>query len=177
MIPLPSLSETIAPVAEALDQTSFEERVNWMRGLGKKELVALWKLTEGRAVPADYFDSPEVVIHEGQNSLLLFNQFQKRIVRFGDQIQGYNHQTMAWITGPGHFYVHPGDGASYFDYTRLVPKAPDAFPPVADNMAGFSRFVYGNTIDKLHRVSEKSVIGAAFRNDKPIGAYFMLQKP
>lgn len=178
MIPLPSLTNDIAPIEAALDASSFDERVNWMRGLGKKDLVALWNLSVGREVPLNYLHGApgEVVIHEGQNSLLAFNRFQKRVVLHEGRVQGYNHQSMSWFTGPGHFLCQPNDGDAYFDYTVVVPDAPDEFPPVKPNDAGFSLFVYGNMIDKLRRVAEKAVIGAAFRRGKQTGDYFMLVK-
>lgn len=176
MIPLPSLSDAIAPVEAALDGTDSESSVNWMRGLGKKELVALWRLTEGREVPQGYFHrgEGEVVIHEGQNSLLAFNAFQKRVVLHQGRVQGYNHQSMSWLTGPGHFLVQGDPTHSFFDYTVTVPEAPSAFPPVKPNDAGISRLVYGGMIDKVRRVSENCIIGAAFRSDKQTGDYFML---
>ena len=48
MIPLPSLSDNIAPIREALDAASHDQQVNWMRGLGRKELRALYELAEGK---------------------------------------------------------------------------------------------------------------------------------
>jgi hypothetical protein len=45
---------------------------------------------------------------------------------------------------------------------------------VKANDAGLSRFVYGGMIDKVRRVSEDAVIGAAFRGGKQTGDYFML---
>lgn len=176
MIPLPSLASSIDPVAAALDATSTEEKVNWMRGLGKKELAALWTLTAGREVPLSYFHRApgEVVIHEGQNSLLAFNQFQKRVALHDGRVQGYNHQAMSWLTGPGHFQVQGDEARSWFDYTVTVPNAPDAFPPVQPNDAGLSRFVYGGMIDKVRRIGADTIIGAAFRADVATGDYFML---
>lgn len=176
MIPLPSLTDSIAPLSAALDATPLEEKINWMRGLGKKELVALWKLAEGREVPASYYTrgEGEVVIHEGQNSLPAFNVFQKRFVLRDGKVQGYNHQAMAWLTGPGHFFLGEEGGATFIDYRTDVADAPAEFPPPKSNMAGLSRFVYGGMVDKMRRVSEDCTIGAAWRADKPTGDYFML---
>lgn len=176
MIPLPSLTETLEPLAAALDAADHDARVNWMRGLGKKELVATWKLAEGRAVPVSWLHRGEgrVVIHEGQNSLPLFTTFQKRVTVFRGKVQGYNHQAMAWLTGPGHFSVAGDEREAWFDYVNPPTTAPDAFPPVKPNDVGLSRFVYGFMIDRLRRVSREVTIGAAFRHEKPTGDYFML---
>ena len=81
MIPLPSLSESLAPIAAALDAAQPEERINWMRGLGKRELRALYALAEGTVLPMTHFcDGPDPVRHHGQNSLPLFSSFEKRFV-------------------------------------------------------------------------------------------------
>jgi hypothetical protein len=176
MIPLPSLSSDIAPIATALDALSHEERVNWMRGLGKKDLAALWALTEGRTVALSELHGPEgkVVIHEGQNSLPFFSVFQKRVMLRGGVVQGYNHQAMSWITGPGHFTVAQNERGAHFDYLQVPASSPEEFLPLAPNDKGFSRLVYANMIDYLRRVSADSVIGAAYKSGKATGDYFML---
>lgn len=176
MIPLPSLVESLAPLTAALDAASHDQRVNWMRGLGKRELVASWTLAEGRGVAKSWLHRGEgqVVIHEGQNSLPAFNRFQKRVVLFEGRVQGYNHQAMAWFTGPGHFLVAGDETDAWFDYTTVPPRAPAEFPPVVPNDGIPSRFVYGFMIDKLRQVAAEVVIGAAFRHGKATGDYFML---
>lgn len=175
--PLPTLTDTLAPISDALDALSHEQRVNWMRGLPSRDMAALYALaSQGGPLGLDHFTGKEgeVIIHWGQNSLPAFSVFQKRIVRQGDVVQGYNHQTMSWITGPGHFTLQQNAEGVYFDYTTHPPTSHPEFPPLRDNMAGFSRFVYGGTIDKCRRVSQHAIIGAAFRANKPLGAYFML---
>jgi hypothetical protein len=176
MVPLPSLSDSIAPIAAALDALTHEERVNWMRGLGKKELVALWKLTEGRlpTLAELHGVEGEVIIHEGQNSLPFFSVFQKRVMLRGGVVQGYNHQAMSWLTGPGHFTVSENERGAHFDYLNLPATAPEEFLPLAPNDKGLSRLVYANMIDYLHRVSKHAVIGAAYKSGKPTNDYFML---
>lgn len=179
MIPLPSLSDSLAPIEQALEAHTHDERVNWMRGLGKKELVALWKLAEGRTVTLAelHGDEGQIVIHEGQNSLPLFSAFQKRVVKRGDVIQGYNHQSMAWLVGPGHFLVKeaadPLPGA-HFSYLSVANDAPPEFPPIQPNEGGLSTLVYAHMVDYLRRVSPHAVIGAAWKKGKPTGDYFML---
>jgi hypothetical protein len=166
-IPLPSLSETLGPITEALDTAEHADRLNWMRGLSRKELRALYTKAEGHlALETAHFHTDEgaVVIHHGQNSLPAFNAFQKRVCRRGEVLQGYNHQTMAWFTGPGHFTLSQ-DG-----------DVPAEFPTLKPNEAGFSRFVYGGMVDRVRRVSAHCVIGAAFKGEKAMGAWFMLTR-
>ncbi|MFZ5475769.1 MAG: hypothetical protein ACOZNI_03245 [Myxococcota bacterium] len=178
MIPLPSQSPSLAALSSALDAASHDARVAWMRGLGKREIVALWALAEGHPVPlADlHAGEGDVVIHEGQNSLPLFNVFQKRVVRRGDVVQGYNHQFWSWFTGPGHFFVR-GDGDAYFDYTSVPESAPAVFPPLAPNDGLVSQFVYGGMIDRLRKICRHGLVGMAERGGKPTGDYFLLVRP
>ncbi len=175
MIPLPSLDSLDAVIA-GMEAHTVDERVNWMRGLGKRDLVALWEKASGREAPLDalHGEDGQVIIHEGQNSLPLFNAFQKRVMKRSGKVQGYNHQAMSWITGPGHFLVQTDGTGSWFDYTQVAADAPSEFPPIKDNTGFPDKLVYGGMIDKLRRVGTSALIGAAFRSDKPTGDYFML---
>ena len=177
-IPLPSATELPA-LAAALDSASHDERLAWMRSLGKRELVALYAAAEGGAVGVDQFHAGpgEVLINYGQNSLPLFNQFQKRVVANGEQVQGYNHQSMAWLTGPGHFVLRASpdvEGEVWFDYTGIPTAGFDEFPALSPNDSGLSRFVYAGMIDIVRRVSREVTIGAALKKGKMTGDYFAL---
>lgn len=187
MIPQPSACSSLAPLSDALDQASHQERVAWIRGLGRGEMVKLWALCAGTDLDAAYFhaDPGNVVIHEGRNSLPAFNNFQKRFVLMNGKVQGYNHQDFAWFTGPGHFTIFevgPNDPRAaghevVIDYVNHPTDNHADFPPLKHNMAGFSRFVYGGTQDWCRRVAKNVCIGEARRSEKPIGAYFMLVRP
>ncbi len=179
-VPLPSLSDDLTLISAALNQLNHEERMAWMRGLSGRELTALYDLaSKGGALSVEHFYSAEdeVIIHHGQNSLPAFNHFQKRVCIRSGCIQGYNHQTLAWLTGPGHFTLRQdGPDEVLFDYITLPESTPDAFPQLARNDRGISRLVYGGMIDRVRRVSDHCVIGAAFKGEKDIGARFMLTK-
>lgn len=179
MLPLPSLTDSITPLETAFEALSHAERVNWTRGLGRRDLAALWRLCEGRPIAfADLHGAEgEIVIHEGQNSLPFFSVFQKRVVRRGDVIQGYNHQPWAWLTGPGHFLVREGDPThpgAHFSYLEVAKDVPAGFPPLRENTAGLSALVYGHMVDYLRRVSAHAVIGAAYKKGKGPLDYFVL---
>ena len=177
--PLPSLSDKLAPLTEALDALSHDARVNWMRGLGKRELRALYELaSQGAPLTVEHFirGEGEVVIHHGKNSLLAFTGFQKRIVRRGAVVQGFNFQSMSAITGPGHFTVHQDGDEVLFDYIQVPADAPAEFPPVQPNDKGLSTLVYGGMIDRNRRVSAHCVIGSAYRGGKSQGAWYMLTR-
>lgn len=179
-IPLATLIDTLPPLAEALDALSHDERMAWMRGMGRKEQMALYNLAaDCDALSVQHFHGAEgvVVIHHGQNSLPVFNHFQKRVCVRADGIQGYNHQSLAWLTGPGHFTLtQDGDLEVIFDYITHPTSVPESFPALARNEKGASRFVYGGMIDRVRRVSKHCVIGAAFKGEKDIGARFMLMR-
>ena len=176
MIPLPSKVSSLEPLAAALDAATSEARVNWMHGLGSAELIAVWKLSDGTSLDIPHFHGAEgeVIIHEGMNSLPMFNRFQKRFMLRKGEVQGYNHQAMAWFTGPGHFTMFQTDRESGIDYVRHPADVPAEFPPLARNDSGLSSLVYGGTQDWCRRVARNVIIGEARKGVKPIGAYFML---
>ncbi len=183
-VPLPSLSDAIDPVAAALDALSHDERINWMRGLSRKELSSTWELTAGRLVDYAYFASEpgETVIHHGQNSLPAFNAFQKRFHRRTDDherpLQGYNHNPgfVGWFSGPGHYTCTVMGGTTVIDYTVMPPDVPAEFPDLIDNNGGARKLVYGGMQDHMRRVSRHCTIGRAYKDGKEFGAWFMLTR-
>ena len=180
--PLPSLSDSIEPIAAALDALSHDERVNWTRGLGSKEQRALWALTEGRNVAFEYFahEPGKTVIHWGQNSLPAFTTFQKRFHKRTDgierDIQGYNHNTgiAAAFSGPGHYTLVEINGTTAIDYTVMPPDVPADFPALVDNDGGTRQLVYGGMQDHMRRVSRHVTVGRAYKKGKVMNAWFLL---
>jgi hypothetical protein len=182
-IPLPSLSETIDPIASALDTVTHEQRVAWIRGLGRGQLIKLFDLAMGRPITSVEMvrDPGSFVIHEGKNALPVFCFFQKRFARLEDGSQvGYNHNgsLVTAFCGPGHFSFYDApDGTPevWIDYIRVPEKTHPSFPPLAPNDRGIGpRVVYGGMIDKLRRVSEHVTIGDAYVGDKSKGVPFAL---
>ena len=177
--PLPTLTDALAPISEALDALSSDERVNWTRGLGRGQIKALYALAgEGGPLDIDWFagEDGQIIVHEGQNSLPAHTVFQKRFVRWQGRVQGYNHQSWSGLTGPGHFLVRMDGPDVVIDYNGLPDSAPDVFPKLVPNEKGVSRFVYGYTIDRMRRVSRDCTVGAAEKNGKRLGAYFVLTR-
>jgi hypothetical protein len=120
------------------------------------------------------------VIHDGRNTLLFFNYFQKRFCRpsdpsIKDKLWGYNHQTMSWFTGPGYFVAKPdGPDAVVIDYYDVPPEKPESWPKIRDNESGFGRLVYGHMRDYMRGVSQHVTIGRANREGKDFDAWFVL---
>lgn len=183
-VPLPSLSDALAPIGAALDGLTDSQRLWWMRGLSGAELRALWRLAEAQSPPLsidELVGAPEaVVIHEGKNSLPFFCEFQKRFVRRADgSVQGYNHNSglVAAFAGPGHFTASQHDAHEvWVDYTKLPANAPAAFPALIDNDGGTRRLVFGGMVDRLRKVGETCTIGLATRHGRPMSSWFMLTR-
>jgi hypothetical protein len=92
-----------------------------------------------------------------------------------DRLWGYNHQSLAWLTGPGYFVVHPeGDAPAAIDYRQVPPVQPPGWPAVKPNDVGLSRFVYRDMVDFLRRVSRHVLIGRATRYGKQLPNFFLL---
>ncbi len=120
------------------------------------------------------------MIHWGKNSLPAFQRFQKRFCRpeaGAQELWGYNEQTMRHVTGPGYFVTHASDRPDtqvWINYTRLPEGKAPGWPQIRPNSARLGRFVYHGTVDRMRKVSDHVSIGAAFKKERPMGAYFML---
>jgi hypothetical protein len=171
-------------IAAFLDGLSVAERLEAIRALSGPDLqrrlfaaaAAAPRVTLADLVPPDAPSLREVVFH-GKNSLPAFTHFQKRFCRApaGDELWGYNHQSLGWLTGPGYFVVHeePGRGAA-IDYRRVPVRGCPGWPAVRPNDGGFSRFVYKDMVDYLRRVATDVFIGSAHRHGRELGNYFVL---
>jgi len=178
-------------IAVLLDGLSFEPRTRLVRRLGGRAQRALYEKVEGFAclqlvdlVPAGRKDYEEVR-HLGRNTLPAFRLFEKRFCRMPGQVAsapdwlaGYNHQTMALITGPGYFLARDDvdRGEVLIDYGRLPESRPEAWPEIRSNESGLARLVYGFMVDRLRRVSQYVTIGSALRNGRELGSYFVLSR-
>jgi len=174
-----------AAIAEFLDRLSPSARREAIAALSGPRLQRTLyqavartpRVTLADLVPPDAAPLREVIFH-GKNSLPAFTHFQKRFCRpprAADELWGYNHQTLAWLTGPGYFVVHeePARGAA-IDYRAVPPQGCPTWPPVKSNDAGFSRFVYKDMVDYLRRVTDDVFIGSAHRHGEETGNYFVL---
>jgi hypothetical protein len=176
-----------ADIERHLDALAPAARLEQVLAVTGRGVRRLYEAVEGGAVPTLDELVPAgtegVVIFEGRNSLAAFSRFQKRFVRKGGLVLGYNHQTMSFVTGPGYFVVHPPSGAGEhgkeldFDYTTPPPAEPEGWPTYRPNERGLSRFVYGHMHDFVRRVARGVVVGKAYRRGKEQDAYFSLTLP
>lgn len=176
-IPLPTLVSDVNTLAAALDSATPAARLAWIRSLGRGQVRALWPMTQGRATSAQAFVRGDgVTIAEGRNTVPLFSNFQKRFARMSDgRIAGYNHNgaIATWFGGPGHFLtvdaVDAADaadrhGEAWVDYRDVHPEPHPEFPvPVPNDRAIWPRFIYGDQVDVMRRLSDHVVVGSAYR--------------
>lgn len=174
-----------AAIRDVLDRASPAERLEAIRSLGGPAIQRrLWDAAAAAPrvgladlVPADAKPLREVIFH-GKNSLPAFTLFQKRFCRPGgasDRLWGYNHQQLAWLTGPGYFVVadEPAHGAA-IDYRQVPTAGVPGWPAVKPNDVGLSRFVYRDMVDYLRRVSTHVMIGRATRHGQELDNFFVL---
>jgi hypothetical protein len=178
-------------LAALLDGLAHEDRVAFIRGIGRGDQRRLYEAAAGflplslaDLVPPARGDG-ETVRHYGKNTLPAFTWFEKRFVRPAGQdpqrpgaLHGFNFQTMSWLTGPGYFVAHadPARPEVLIDYREVPPAAPAGWPPVRRNETGGARFVYGFMVDRLRRVSEHVTIGSAARKGRELGSWFLLAR-
>jgi hypothetical protein len=178
-------------LAALLDGLSHEQRVSWVRSVGRADQRRLYEAAAGflplglaDLVPPARADG-ETVRHFGKNTLPAFTHFEKRFCRPAGEdpqrpgrLYGFNCQALAWLTGPGYYLASadPARPEVLVDYREVPPAAPAGWPPVRRNEVGAGRFVYGFMVDRLRRVSEHVTIGSAARNGKDLGSWFLLTR-
>jgi hypothetical protein len=186
---------TLTQVAAFLDALDHETRLAQVRRTPRKLQPKLWALAADAAplsleyfVPASVPDDTPVV-HHGWNSLPIpafGRRFQKPMARHRgrpDRLYGYNVSPFGPIIGPGYF-LHTGTahepswggrGGTVVDYFQVPDhEVPAAWPRVVPNTRGLQMFVYARTRDFMRRVSQHVTIGAAYKTQEPMGAFFML---
>lgn len=176
-------------VCGLLDGFSHAERVEAIRSLDRGEQRRLYegvhRFLPVRLVDLVLPDTPDMdpVRHYGKNTLPAFREFEKRFCRpegvdpeEPDLLYGYNHQALAWATGPGYFSARNSreEPEVLIDYREVPPVAASGWPAPRSNERGLSRFVYGFMVDTLRRVSRHVTIGSAARKGRDMGSWFVL---
>jgi len=175
-------------IATFLDGLSARERVDEALSLRNKEVGQLYQAVVGGPettvedfLPAEVADDT-TIIFEGRNSLPAFSRFQKRFARIDGQVVGYNHQTMAFATGPGFFVVRPGSlradvaNEAYFDYTSAPTAVPTGWPEFKPNDAGLSNLVYRGMKDYMRKVATNVYVGEAYKGGRSQKQFFILAR-
>jgi len=185
---------TIKPleIARFLDGLGHRDRVEAIRACGRADQRRLYEAVQGvgrvslRDLVAPGRRDLEPVRHHGKNTLPAFTHFEKRFCRppgvdasSPALLFGFNFQSLSFVTGPGYFVAREDPRAPevLIDYREVPPAGaalPAGWPPVRRNEAGLGRFVYGNMVDTLRRVSEHVTVGSAARGGKDLGSWFLL---
>jgi hypothetical protein len=174
-------------LAKVLDEIGHEGRVHTIRTWGKKRQSEIFEAAKGfRPIDLDFLVPSSVgpmveVIHEGFNTLPLFGRFEKRFVKLeGEElpVAGYNHQSMAALTGPGYFGATKGEGEHegelVFDYRKVPKTKPAAWPDIRANEGGIAGIVNGGMVDYLRGLSNHVSIGVAYKDGKHRNQWFAL---
>lgn len=178
----------MAAVTFYLDSLEPTERVAEIGTLGRAHQARLFEAANGhKPISLNHLVSPglgamQEVVHDGKNSLPVFNHFAKVFLRptpdEGSELWGYNRAGafIETVVGPGYFVAYESevDGEVLVDYLRVPPERPEHWPAILPNSARLSRFVYGGTQDTLRGVSKHVTIGRASKGGHPMSAWFVL---
>ena len=188
---LTDLLKTSSPDPEAicahLDALSPQQAAEEVRALSVKLVHRCWEVSGPNGsidlthlVPAQTADATPVH-HLGVNTLPMSRQFEKRFVRSpqdSGELWGYNHQPLAWLTGPGYFVVHDrgadGEDVLFIDYRSFPSGDITDWPARRGNDSGIAKLVYGGMQDFMRRVSSRVSVGRAYVGGKDRKASFML---
>ncbi|HEX6839424.1 MAG TPA: hypothetical protein VF334_22765 [Polyangia bacterium] len=172
-------------IAAHLDALTPDERVRQIEQLaGRAVQERLWTLAA---------DGPPLTMEDvlpagkeqarwiGRNSMPMFTTVDKRVVRQGGDIIGYNHITGVnlWFAGPGYFtMVRAADKPKELvvDYTRLPTSGPAGWPKIEPNTKGTHTFVYGHLTDYCRKISDGVFIGVGVRRGKNLRIYFTVAR-
>jgi len=182
----------IGEIADYLDRLSPDHRLHEVRQLDGADQARLYELArESPPITIEHFapkDRPALreVIHEGKNTLPAFQRFQKRMCRPASgegRLFGYNEGFTRRFLGPGYFVLHATAGnpdweqrgAIVVDYFMMPDgEVAPGWPSVVPNSQGLQMLVYQGTRDFMRRVSSHVSVGAAYKGEKQMGAYFTL---
>ena len=178
---------TAAMISDHLTGLSDHEQVRQVRSLSIKQVHRCWTVFEpGETIDLEYLVPEHLgpaapVHHLGINTLPMGRFFEKRFVRAPEnpsELWGYNHQSLAWLTGPGSFVVHEAGSddhdALFIDYRSIPSGEIEGWPSPKSNDRGIAKLVYGGMQDFMRRVSDRVSVGRAFVRGKDLGASFML---
>ena len=170
-----------AELASALDAASETDRVAAIQAMTRDQQKRLWSVTsasphpDGELIDAAARDG--IQRFAGRNTLGVFSRFEKRFFRAEGGIFGMNQHALMPLIGPGYFGVQARpSGGLLFGYRQLPAVAPAGWPTVRSNDRGLARSVYGALVDEVVWVSRDVLIGAAFRDGRPLDSYFVLAR-
>lgn len=170
-------------LTEILDGMGHEGRLHTVRGWGKARQAELFEAAKGYRpltlsdfVPSDVPALTEV-IHDGRNTLPLFNDFQKRFCRPEKEegvLFGYNEGATRFATGPGYYVAYEKDGELAIDYRKVPTEKVPTWPEILPNSKKLGFLVYEGMVDYMRGLSQHVSIGRAEKGGKMMDAWFVL---
>ncbi|MFO0665690.1 MAG: hypothetical protein U0174_17165 [Polyangiaceae bacterium] len=170
-------------LAKVLDELGHEGRLQVVRRWNKHTQERIFAALSGfRPLSMEDFVPSskgvlEEVIHDGHNSLPLFNAFQKRFARTEDgTIVGYNEGSMRGVAGAGYFTVKASEspGEVAIDYRELPKERVATWPAILPNSSRLGFLVFEGMVDNMRGLSEHVSVGRAWKKGKDMDAYFVL---
>jgi len=163
-------------VASHLAGLTPAERSSECLALSAGRLRRLWELASTTAVAsAGELLTETTAAFTGRNSLRLFSRFEKWFARQHGAVVGCNRHPLSPLIGPGYFTVRDGVSPGLeFDYGSVPAQAPPGWPPVKANTGALAGPVYGDLLDRVAWISPDVLVGAAFRDGRPLDSYFVL---
>jgi hypothetical protein len=168
----------VREITEALDAASEADRIAVVQAMSRNAQKRLWSVASaGSLAGGELIMADATERFAGRNSLALFSRFEKWFFRSGERTFGMNRHALRPLIGPGYFGVQERpSGGLVFDYGKLPDAAPQAWPAVRSNDKGLARAVYGGLVDEVVWVSRDVLVGAAFRDGRPMDSYFVLAR-
>lgn len=183
----PITAPDLARLTKVLDEIGHEGRLWTVRRWGGSQMSLLFEAAKGHhALDLDHFvpsgTEPLVeVIHDGHNSLPMFQHFEKRFCKptaladGGPVLFAFNEGPTRPAVGPGYFVAGPGEsGEIVFDYRRTPNEKPPSWPAFAPNRGLIAGPVFGDLVDVVRGLSSHVVIGRGFRREQPLDNWFVL---
>ena len=181
---------SIGAIAEHLDALDHQGRLDALFAMSRSDQRALYgKASSSAALDVGFFSQAGPVTHHGKNSLpvpTVFRRFAKVFAAAdGGRVFGFNEGVLRPYIGPGYFvaYETAGNaewaarGSVVVDYFQVPDGAVDpSWPKVVPNNKGLQVLVYHHTRDFMRRVSAHVSIGAAYKEERAMGQFFVLCK-
>lgn len=174
-------SDDLQELGRALDTASAADRITAITAMSRDQQKRLWLAASNHPSPNGELIAPgapdATQRFAGRNSLLLFSRFEKRFFRSEGRVFGMNQHPLMPLIGPGYFGVAARSmGGLVFGYRQLPATPPEHWPAVRSNERGPARAVYGGLVDEVVWVSSDVLVGAAFRDGRPLDSYFVLAR-
>jgi len=178
-------------IADFLNQSSHNERLEVLYSLKQKDQQHLWDIAEGCPISIDdlvpkatpmltpisffgYNTMPVCALRKFKKMFYQYNEFNFEEV--GAATYGCNKQWSSFLVGPGYFRVSPvkGEHELLFDYSYQPGRKPNHFQAIRSNDTGLAKLIYGDLTDRARKVSQHFLISKA--TQKKTVVYFALCK-